>query len=577
MVNLRILVAEDNPLDAELVVRQLIKSGFDPKWRRVDTAHEFRQALSAAPPDVIISDHAMPQFSSVEALNCVKEQGLRIPFIVVSHAIGEEEAVLLMRNGAADYLMKDRLGRLGESIRQALDQQRLYEAHADSQRAIVALNADLERRIAQRTEELQRTNRLLEGELESRRQVEAALQALNAELEERVEQRTRDLMTSHAQLRALATELNLAEQRERKRLATELHDHMAQLLALGKLHLAQSRRWTESIPACHEYLTKADEVLTEALTYARTLVHDLSPSVLHEFGLGAALTWLGERMRRHGLAVTVDLQRLDDPGLAENRAVLLFQCVRELLMNVVKHAKADQAEVRAVTEPAQLTIEVQDEGRGFDSPQAMGSGASTQFGLFSIRERMAALGGSFEIESSLGKGTTARLVLPRNMEEGAEPTVPTGQEAIGPTSPGKTDPAPLRASAVPSKAETTRVLLVDDHAMMRQGLRSVLEAYADVEIVGEAGDGEEALASVERLRPSVVIMDINMPKMNGIDATKRIKQRYPETLVLGLSVNAGPENQSAMAQAGASALLTKEAAVDQLYSMIQQMLPQKDR
>jgi DNA-binding NarL/FixJ family response regulator len=163
------------------------------------------------------------------------------------------------------------------------------------------------------------------------------------------------------------------------------------------------------------------------------------------------------------------------------------------------------------------------------------------------------------------------------MEEGAEPTVPTGQEAIGPTSPGKTDPAPLRASAVPSKAETTRVLLVDDHAMMRQGLRSVLEAYADVEIVGEAGDGEEALASVERLRPSVVIMDINMPKMNGIDATKRIKQRYPETLVLGLSVNAGPENQSAMAQAGAAALLTKEAAVDQLYSMIQQMLPQKDR
>jgi DNA-binding NarL/FixJ family response regulator len=90
--------------------------------------------------------------------------------------------------------------------------------------------------------------------------------------------------------------------------------------------------------------------------------------------------------------------------------------------------------------------------------------------------------------------------------------------------------------------------------------------------LGEAGDGEEAIAGTERLRPSVVVMDINMPRMNGIEATSRIKQRFPETIIVGLSVNAAHDNQAAMAQAEASALLTKEAAVDQLYRNIQEAL-----
>lgn len=113
-----------------------------------------------------------------------------------------------------------------------------------------------------------------------------------------------------------------------------------------------------------------------------------------------------------------------------------------------------------------------------------------------------------------------------------------------------------------------RVLLADDHAIVRQGLRSILESYLDIDIIGEVADGKESLASVERVRPSVIVMDLNMPRMNGIDATAIIKSRYPEIIVLGLSVNAGDDNQAAMIQAGASALLPKEAAADQLYDMI---------
>ena len=105
--------------------------------------------------------------------------------------------------------------------------------------------------------------------------------------------------------------------------------------------------------------------------------------------------------------------------------------------------------------------------------------------------------------------------------------------------------------------------------MVRQGLRSILTGYADLEVVAEAGNGIDALSAVEAHRPAVVIMDINMPKMDGIEATRRIKARYHEISVIGLSVNTADENRQAMLQAGAAMLLNKESAVDQLYNAIQ--------
>lgn len=119
------------------------------------------------------------------------------------------------------------------------------------------------------------------------------------------------------------------------------------------------------------------------------------------------------------------------------------------------------------------------------------------------------------------------------------------------------------------------VLLVDDHVLVRQGLRVVLDAYANIELVGEAGNGEEAVRMVDQQRPTVVVMDINMPKMNGIDATERIMHRHPETIVIGLAVNAGKENEKAMKRAGAMQLMAKEAAVDQLYDVIQSAIEKR--
>lgn len=120
-----------------------------------------------------------------------------------------------------------------------------------------------------------------------------------------------------------------------------------------------------------------------------------------------------------------------------------------------------------------------------------------------------------------------------------------------------------------SRRSDIRVLLVDDHARVRAALRSLLESYPNLSLVGEASNGEEAVRLVRELSPSVVVMDINMPKLNGIDATLRIKMSYPHVVIVGLSVSATDAHRQAMTAAGATTLISKSMAVEQLYVEIQ--------
>jgi PAS domain S-box-containing protein len=247
------------------------------------------------------------------------------------------------------------------------------------------------------------------------RESEERMRQFAGQLEQRVAERTEELLQSESRLRALATELNLAEQRERTRLATDLHDYLAQLLVVGRLTLGQAHRI--ELPSRAEKLIKdTEETLGKALNYCRTLMAELSPPVLQERGLPAGLIWLGEHMKRQDLEVTVKVDHADSVMLPEDRAVLLFQSVRELLINVAKHGAVKKATVTMSHWDGLLTLVVRDEN-GFDLGAAAAAAAtispvSSKFGLFSIRERMKALGGTFAIESARGKGTTATLTLP---------------------------------------------------------------------------------------------------------------------------------------------------------------------
>ena len=231
---------------------------------------------------------------------------------------------------------------------------------------------------------------------------------------ELAQERIRALTQSQARLRALATELNLTEQRERKHLATELHDHLGQMLVVGKMKLSRARQLPGLIPKCQGLLNEVDQVLTQSITYTRTLVADLAPPALRDFGLLGGLEWLVGQMRHHGLAVSLQTS-LEALQLPENEAIPLFQSIRELLTNVMKHAQSDEAIVSLDQHMGTLRIEVRDNGVGFD-PVAVKKNTEnfSKFGLFSIGERMQALGGTFEVESMPGHGTIARLTLPVN-------------------------------------------------------------------------------------------------------------------------------------------------------------------
>lgn len=117
-----------------------------------------------------------------------------------------------------------------------------------------------------------------------------------------------------------------------------------------------------------------------------------------------------------------------------------------------------------------------------------------------------------------------------------------------------------------------RVLLVDDHFMVRRALCTMLNTYDDIDVVGEGSDGKQAIELADSLRPDLVLMDINMPNINGIEATACIKLKHPDIHVIGLSINTGPSNRKAIHRAGADALVTKEVATERLYAQIHQVV-----
>jgi PAS domain S-box-containing protein len=393
------------------------------------------------------------------------------------------------------------------------------------------------------------------------RQSETRLREFAEEMERLVEKRTTELSQSQDRLRALAADLNLTEQRERQRLATELHDYLGQLLALSRMKLDLMKQYPME-EGLAKIFAELQAVTEKSMTYTRTLITQLSPPVLHEFGLAMALQWLADQMQERDLNVV--FQSTEIPPLPEDQALLLFQSVRELLLNCVKHAHVRQATLILKQINGSLHITVSDQGLGFDPDTVKlavktGSASTGSFGLFSIRERMLSLGGRFDLKASPGKGTVATLVLPIT-------NVPSerseGDKSALVVSTNET------AKSTRMNGSRIRVLVADDHAVVRQGLCSLLAQYEDIEVVGEASNGYEAVEMDRHLQPDVFVMDVTMPKLDGIEATRRIKWQHPAAVVIGLSVHNSPQVDEKMRTAGAAAFLSKETAVNKLYATI---------
>lgn len=384
-------------------------------------------------------------------------------------------------------------------------------------------------------------------DITKRRQAEDALRLSHERLELAVAERT-------VRLRRLASELTLAEQRERRRLSDFLHDDLQQTLAAAKLWATRLVS-DQTDPALKKDADRLRLLLSEALDKTRSVGNELGTPLLYMVGLAAALRQLAEQMQeRHDLRIQVEVED-ELEQVSEDIKVQLFHSIRELLFNTVKHAATDRARVSIRRLGTQVEIVVADQGRGFDPAARRHEDEPTSgYGLFSITERLRNIGGQLKVESVPGQGTCVTMVvpLPSNVRAAAASLADTKVDA---------DPRPWAGRQV-------RVLVADDHPLVRQGLAQLVTQETALAMVGEAVNGREALVLARQLRPDLIVMDVRMPVMDGIEATRLIMAELPDTVVIGISAFADTGFRTEMMAAGAVDFLDKSQASDVLVATI---------
>lgn len=258
-------------------------------------------------------------------------------------------------------------------------------------------NFELEDKVRERTAELSKSN-----------------ESLLAEIEERILTETK-LRSAQKNLRAMVSEVILTEERSRQHFAADLHDSVVQTLAAAKL---RSQLIQKDIPQkSRPIFADLQDLLSEGIIQARSIMSELSPPVLNELGLTQALEWLVEKIGEQKNINTKFENRVESVSLSREVEILLFQATRELLMNVVKHAQAQNAIVKFSANARNLSIEVVDDGKGFDIKQTFQPDMKGGFGLYGIRERLRHIGGVLAIKSKPGQGTTVLITASPDIEQ----------------------------------------------------------------------------------------------------------------------------------------------------------------
>jgi signal transduction histidine kinase len=350
---LRILLLEDNAPHAELVEHFLRTSGLKFQLTRVETREGFLEQIEQHPPDMILSDYALPTFDGYTALAIAKEKVPNIPFIFVTGTMGEEVAIETLKNGATDYVLKTRLARLGPAVHRALRE-----------------TAD--RRERQRAED--------------------------------------KLRRSLDQLRALTSYLQYVREEERTRIAREVHDELGQALTGLKLDMSwlAARVVRNAKPVQAKVKTMVDHI-DETIQTVRRIATELRPGILDSLGLVAALEWqANEFQSRTGIPCQV-VSSVDDSQLPQQIATVFFRIYQETLTNIIRHARASRVDVHLVADSGALVLTVKDNGRGISEEEI----ANTRsIGLVGMRERAMLVAGEISLQGAPGKGTTMTLRVP---------------------------------------------------------------------------------------------------------------------------------------------------------------------
>lgn len=220
------------------------------------------------------------------------------------------------------------------------------------------------------------------------------------------------LRISQKQLRALAAELSISEERERRKIAGELHDRIGPSLSLVKIKLGELREDSFSTES-DQIISHIEQLISQTIQDTRTLIFEISPPILQELGFTAAVNWLAEKIsKEHNINVVVESKNKIASAMNDIN-IILYRAVRELLINIVKHSKARKATILIRRENNHLYLKIDDDGIGFKGTKRGGEGDYLKgFGLFNIKESIIHHGGVFNIDSKPDFGTYAEIKVP---------------------------------------------------------------------------------------------------------------------------------------------------------------------
>jgi PAS domain S-box-containing protein len=378
------------------------------------------------------------------------------------------------------------------------------------------------------------------------------------------------LKSNEESLRELSARLLQLQDEERRNIARDLHDTTGQKLAVQSMSLSSilTRHYDELNADAQLALTECLSLNKEVCGEIRTLSYLLHPPMLDELGLSSAVKWyLAGFTNRTNIRIEADIPA-DIHRLSPDAEVALFRVLQESLTNVHRYSESPRAVVRIKNSPEALTLEVQDFGKGMKLTKSSSTSAVPEHlgvGIQGMNERMRQLGGKLEITSSLNRGTLVVATIPLS----GTVKVPA-KFSFDPVS-----SASISASEGAVAANVNlrkKILIADDHEMLRRGVRNTLQRERDLEICGEAVDGEEAVEKTKTLQPDLVILDINMPGLNGLAALRQILRHRPKTKVLVFSVHDSDQTIQEANAAGAHGFLSKGKDAQDVLRVIREIL-----
>ncbi|HVS97219.1 MAG TPA: ATP-binding protein [Puia sp.] len=349
----KVLIVEHDVIDVELLEYELKKNQFECTAEVAQTEEEYALALESFRPDIVLADYNLPVFDAETAFRMKQELLPEIPFIIVSGAIGEENAVALIKKGVTDFVSKDKLYTIVPKINRALQETR-----------------------------------------ERRERLEA-------------EKRLEEERTRHAKM--LTRAAIEGQEKERAAIGQDLHDNINQTLSIIKIYISMAEEGGEG---WQQLLQQSEGMINRCINDIRAISHQLIPPPLKEEGLISAVDTLIERIRvAKPFSIHFNHEERRGKEIDEEEQLAIYRIIQEQFNNIIKHARATRVDVELKESDEQVFLRITDNGQGFDTGKK-GNGV----GLNNMLSRVRVFDGDLQIISGRGRGCTLKVSLPKEHE-----------------------------------------------------------------------------------------------------------------------------------------------------------------